>query len=70
MIVVRIAEEWLKIVLQKEQHKLLKEFNKKATQDPLKEVRLAAENQMENQVKMKIQEEILQEEIKKNLLNI
>jgi len=62
---VRIAEEWLKIVLLKEQRKHLKERNKKAIQETLKEVRLVAENQMENQVKMKIQEGILQEEINK-----
>jgi methylase of polypeptide subunit release factors len=52
-------------VLQKEQRKHLKERNKKAIQETLKEVRLAEENLMENQVKMKIQEGILQEEIKK-----
>jgi hypothetical protein len=63
---VRIPEEWPKIVLLKEPRKLLKECNKKAIQETPKEVKPVVEHLMGNQIKKKIQEEILQEEIKKN----
>jgi hypothetical protein len=68
MNVARIPEEWLKIVLQKEQLRKLREFNKIINQKMPKEVKLPAENLKEILVITKIQEAMLQEEIK-NYLN-
>jgi hypothetical protein len=81
MNVVRILEEWLTIVplklkeqhkRHKEQRKLLKECNKEITLQTLRKGKLQENLKamilMEIQIKKKIQEEILQEEIKNSLI--